>query len=104
VGVPAALAWGMEGLHSEDQSFSEVAGCPAALASSRTTHRSKIVMIIQPLQMPNRAPDYFVIVPRGSVRVTRLVGSFGGVLRAGTSVPAHPGGPKNVRRRSLASG
>jgi hypothetical protein len=37
----------MEGLHSEDQSFSEVAGCPAALASSRTTHRIKIAIIIR---------------------------------------------------------
>jgi hypothetical protein len=46
VGVPAALAWGMEGLHSEDQSFSGVVGRSAALASSRTTHRSKIAMII----------------------------------------------------------
>ena len=48
VGVPAALAWGMEGLHSEAQSFSEWAGCSTALASRRTTHRSKIAMIIPP--------------------------------------------------------
>jgi hypothetical protein len=46
VGVPAALAWGMEGLPSEDQSFSGVAGCSTALASSKATHRIKIVRII----------------------------------------------------------
>jgi hypothetical protein len=57
VGVPAALAWGMEGLTSAVQSFFEVAGCSAALASSRTTHRSKIVMIIPPLRKPNRTSD-----------------------------------------------
>jgi len=40
VGVPAALAWGMEGLLSEDQSFSRVGDCSTALASRRTTHRN----------------------------------------------------------------
>ena len=58
VGVPAARAWGMEGLLSEDQSFSGVAGCSTALASRRTTHRSKIVRIIPPLPIPNRTPDH----------------------------------------------
>ena len=47
VGVPAALAWGMEGLLSVAQSFFGGAGRSTALASSRTTHRSKIVMIIR---------------------------------------------------------
>ena len=55
VGVPAALAWGMEGLLSEDQSFSGVAGCSTALSSRRTTHRSKIIRIIPPL--PNTEPN-----------------------------------------------
>jgi hypothetical protein len=32
-------------------------GCSTALASSRTTHRSKIVMIIPPFQNPNFTPD-----------------------------------------------
>jgi hypothetical protein len=48
----------MEGLTSADQFFFEVAGCSTALASSRTTHRSKIAMIIPPLRKPNRTPDY----------------------------------------------
>jgi hypothetical protein len=69
VGVPAALAWGMEGLHSEDQSFLGVAGRSTALASSRTTHRSKIaITIFPPLPKPNRTPDHFV----DSVGNTRL--------------------------------
>jgi hypothetical protein len=46
VGVPAALAWGMEGLLSEDQFFPGVVGCSTALASSKATHRIKIVRII----------------------------------------------------------
>jgi hypothetical protein len=48
VGVPAALAWGMEGLLSEAQFFSGGAGSSTALASSRKTHRSKITTIIPP--------------------------------------------------------
>jgi len=86
VGVPAALAWGMEGLHSEDQSFSGVAGRSTALASSRTTHRSKIAMTIPPLRKPNRTPDNKVIVPEARKAVTSQEGSIGGVLSAGTSV------------------
>ena len=87
MGVPAALAWGMEGLLSEAQSFSVVAGCSTALASRRTTHRSKIVMIIPPLRKPNRTPDNVVIVPEEAEGVTRLEGSIEGVLSSGTSVP-----------------
>ncbi len=88
MGVPAALAWGMEGLHSEDQSFSGVAGCSAALASRRTTHRSKIAMIIfTATRKPNRTPDYLFIVPEGRHPVTSQEGSIAAVLDAGTSVP-----------------
>jgi hypothetical protein len=49
VGVPAALAWGMEGTTLEDQSasgLSVAAGRSTALTSRRTTHRSNIVTII----------------------------------------------------------
>jgi hypothetical protein len=88
VGVPAALAWGMEGLHSEDQSFLGVAGRSAALASSRTTHRSKIARIILiATRKPNRTPDYLFILPDGRHRVTSQEGSIAAVLDAGTSVP-----------------
>jgi hypothetical protein len=83
VGVPAALAWGMEGLQSEDQFFSRVVGCSAALASNRTTHRSKIATIMSPLRKPNQTPTLEVILPVTITAVTRLEGSIPAVLRMG---------------------
>jgi hypothetical protein len=48
VGVPTALAWGMEGLMPKARFFPELASCPTALASNRTTYRSKTEVIIPP--------------------------------------------------------
>jgi len=88
VGVPAALAWGMEGLPSEARSNPKWAGCSAALASSQATRRSKIARSFRPLRKLNRTFDNVMIASAAGLG-TRLVGSFVGVLRAGTSVPAN---------------
>ena len=87
VGAPAALAWGMEWHVSEGQfvsrSFRGV-GPSTALASSRTTHRSKIVTIISPPPEANLTPDNKAIVPLGPLCVTSPRGSNQPVLRTGT--------------------
>jgi hypothetical protein len=57
VGVPAALAWGMEGLQSEAQFSSRRDGCSAALASTGTTPRSKIVTIVSARPEENLTSD-----------------------------------------------
>ena len=60
------------------------AGPSTALASSRTTHRSKIMTIISPASRANRAPDHSVSVPETRRSVTSSRGSFRPVLRSGT--------------------
>lgn len=61
VGVPAALAWGMEGTDLKLGSSpycSGGVGRSTALASSRTTHRIKTLRSFHPLQEPNLTPDH----------------------------------------------
>ena len=84
MGVPAALAWGMEGLQSRNRFFPDRASRPAGLATSRTTQEED--RLFRPSRKLNRTPDNVIIVPGARVRGTRLVGSFVAVLSLGTSV------------------
>jgi hypothetical protein len=87
VGGPAARAWGIEGLWPRNQFRQSSpraeleAGRSAALASSRTMHRSKHPITIRMAPKTELTPDHDVILPRVSVVVDGTGGTFGEVLR-----------------------
>src|SRR5579871_554365 len=86
VGGPAARAWGIEGLWPGNQSrYSSPragleAGRTAALASSRTMHRSKHPITIRMAPKTKLTPDHIVILLGLGAGVDRTGGTFREVL------------------------
>jgi hypothetical protein len=85
-GGSAARAWGMGGYVARSQSGSlsrvgQAVGCSAALASSRTTHRSRHPITIRMAPRVELTSDHLVILPGASREVDSPGGSNPPVLK-----------------------